>query len=79
MIKVLFFGVVAQKTGCHETEFEARGGSMRLSELIEALRKRFEQMPKGPYMLAINQEQAGPEMMVNDGDEVAVMPPFSGG
>ena len=30
-------------------------------------------------MLAVNGEQVKPEALVKDGDEVAIMPPFSGG
>jgi molybdopterin synthase catalytic subunit len=33
----------------------------------------------GKIMIAVNQEFVKPDAVVNDGDEVALMPPFSGG
>ncbi|MGK7344575.1 MAG: MoaD/ThiS family protein [Candidatus Nitrospinota bacterium M3_3B_026] len=33
----------------------------------------------GGHLFAVNQSMGGPDTTVNDGDEVAVLPPLSGG
>ncbi|MBI5561102.1 MAG: MoaD/ThiS family protein [Deltaproteobacteria bacterium] len=79
MIRVLFFGMLATKTGVRETHLELKRPGATLSDVMEELGKRFALPPKAPYMLAVNEAQADPSTVLKDGDEVAVMPPFSGG
>jgi len=73
MIKVLFFGAVADKRG--ERSADAQAG-LSLAELIAQLGCADIQ----PLLVAVNQEQTHDmDYIVKDGDEVALMPPFSGG
>ena len=65
------------------------GGSMvtlRVDETITAgelkseLEKRYEPLSKlSSFLLAINDEYAQPEDKISEGDEVAIIPPVSGG
>ncbi len=73
MIKVLLFGMIADQAG---KKLALLQGEMRLDDLITAVGcADFK-----PLLVAINQEQVHDRsMIVNDGDEVALMPPFSGG
>lgn len=80
MIKVLLFGVLATKAGCREIELAAGMKTpLVVSDILEELKRDFNMLPAGQYLLAVNQEQAYPSTEVKDGDEVALMPPFSGG
>ncbi len=79
MIKVLLFGNLAKQAGLKEIELEAKAGGQTLSEIIEEVKRTYIKGEAGVYMTAVNEEQATPEQKVNDGDEVAIMPPFSGG
>jgi len=73
MIKVLFFGAVANKLG--KCSADAQGG-LPLAELIV----QFQCEDIQPLLVAVNQEQTHDmDYIVKDGDEVALMPPFSGG
>ncbi len=73
MIKVLFFGVVADKLGKRSVDAQA---GLSLAELIAQLGCADMQ----PLLVAVNQEQIQDmDYIVQDGDEVALMPPFSGG
>jgi len=73
MIKVLFFGAVADKLGKRSVDAQA---DLSLAELIAQL--QCEDMQ--PLLVAVNQEQIHDmDYIVQDGDEVALMPPFSGG
>jgi len=73
MIKVLFFGMIADKVGEKSISLE---GNIALGDLIT-------QVGCGdvkPLLVAVNQEQVKDmSLVVSDGDEVAIMPPFSGG
>jgi len=73
MVKVLFFGMVADKVGKRWLEMQA-GNS--LAETI----KQVGCVGFEPLLVAVNQEQTHDmDYVLKDGDEVALMPPFSGG
>ncbi len=84
MIRVLLFARLADLAKVREAEFDCPGDSIRLDELLRQVVARFSSLeaslaqPKLMF-LAINQEQADLDAQVKDGDEVAIMPPFSGG
>ncbi len=72
-VRVLFFGSVAERLGRGSAEAEP---GITLSELV----RRTGCADMQPLLLAVNQEQIrDTEYVVKDGDEVALMPPFSGG
>ena len=73
MTKVLFFGAVADKLGKRSADVQA---GLSLAELVAQLGCADMQ----PLLVAVNQEQIQDmDYIVQDGDEVALMPPFSGG
>ena len=73
MTKLLFFGAVADKLGKRSANAQA---GLSLAELIAQL----ECVDIQPLLVAVNQEQTHDmDYIVKDGDEVALMPPFSGG
>ena len=73
MIKVLFFGMIADKVGKQSTTLQ---GDMVLGDVIAAVGCA----DIKPLLVAVNQEQVTDmSVMLKDGDEVALMPPFSGG
>lgn len=52
-----------------------------VAQLLEILKEKFKGMPlvAERTILSVNQEFATPEMVLHDGDEVAIFPPVSGG
>ncbi len=73
MVKVLFFGAVADKLGKRSVDAQA---GLSLEELIAQLGCADIQ----PLLVAVNQEQIQDmDYIVQGDDEVAMMPPFSGG
>jgi molybdopterin converting factor small subunit len=84
MIRVLLFARLADQAKTREAEFECGEEGISLSELMKQVVVRFPALEASlaqPRLLflAINQEQAWLGDLVKDGDEVAIMPPFSGG
>ncbi len=79
-VNVLFFGITHDLTGFAREQVELPEG-----ENLESLRRRYEArfprlVPVGrSLLLAVNQEIAKSSTPLRDGDEVAFMPPVSGG
>jgi molybdopterin converting factor subunit 1 len=79
-VNVLFFGITHDLTGFAQEQVDLPQG-----ENLEGLRRRYEtRFPRllsvgGSLLLAVNQEIAKGSTPLRDGDEVAFMPPVSGG
>lgn len=82
MIKVRFFAMLRNLTGVEEKDYEI-DGTVSLEELKEMVKRDFpklaEPLEKRSVFISINQEFARKGDEVKDGDEVAFLPPFSGG
>jgi molybdopterin converting factor subunit 1 len=79
-IRVLFFGIVREIVGLREEAIEVPGGS-RLEDVFAAYAQRFPRLGEAStsIVLALNQQFAPAAAAVNDGDEIAFLPPVSGG
>ena len=80
MIKVLLFGAAADRAGTREVELEIQA-SVTLAEIWPLLVERHPDLApmRDTLAFAVNDEYAGAEDTVSPGDEVAVLPPVSGG
>jgi molybdopterin converting factor subunit 1 len=80
MIKVLLFGAAADRAGTRETEVPVDEGAT-LAELWPLLTERYPSLApmRDTLAFAVNGEYARGDMGVSPGDEVAVLPPVSGG
>jgi MoaE-MoaD fusion protein len=81
MITVRLFAMLRDRAGASElaTAFD-RGTVAELLRLISLERPVLaEALSSGKMLVSVNQEFAGADSVVKDGDEVALMPPFSGG
>jgi molybdopterin converting factor subunit 1 len=80
MIKVLLFGAAADRAGVRETELPLDDG-ITLAELWPMLAERHPDLApmRDTLAFAVNGEYARGDAGVSPGDEVAVLPPVSGG
>jgi molybdopterin converting factor subunit 1 len=80
MIKVLFFGAAADRAGTRETELDVRDGAT-LAEVWKLIVERYAHLApmRDTLAFAVNGEYARGDDAVSSGDEVAVLPPVSGG
>ena len=78
-IQVLLFGAAADRAGTRETVLSAEG--ITLDELWQLLAERYPDLSPMRDTLAfeVNGEYARGDARVSPGDEVAVLPPVSGG
>ncbi len=81
MITIKLFANLKDKAGKSELHIAAQ--QLTLSDLIERIAREHpalsEMLSCGRIIVSINQELAGRDALIKDGDEVALMPPFSGG
>jgi molybdopterin synthase catalytic subunit len=79
-LNVKLFASVREAVGKSEIQLDMPAGAS-VSQLLSALRGQYPQIGAGleAGMVAVNQEYASQETLLADGDEVAVIPPVSGG
>jgi MoaE-MoaD fusion protein len=79
-IRVLFFGLAHDVTGFDQEETEAREGE-NLAALCRQYQTRFPRLAEmsRSLLVAVNQDISEPSRTLRDGDEVAFLPPVSGG
>jgi MoaE-MoaD fusion protein len=79
-VRVLFFGVLKDIVGRSEELLEIAAGAT-LGDVFAVYAKRFETLreTRSSILFARNREFAKPDALVTDNDEVAFLPPVSGG
>jgi molybdopterin synthase catalytic subunit/molybdopterin converting factor small subunit len=79
-VSVLFFGLAHDVTGFEQEQLEIAPGE-RLADVRRRYENRFPRLREmaGSLVTAVNQEIGDPSQILRDGDEVAFMPPVSGG
>lgn len=79
-VKVLLFGAAADRAGVRETELPPPE-TASLESLWDSLAERYPGLSpmRETLAFAVNGEYATREARVSSGDEVAVLPPVSGG
>ena len=82
MITIRLFATLRNITGKDHIEWEIKSES-KLRDIVSDLRKMFPQVveliDKKRVLVSVNQDLADDETVIKDGDEIAIMPPFSGG
>ena len=79
-VHVLFFGLLKDIAGCSTDTVELASGA-RLKDLFDHYAARFPRLREmaGSIVLARNQTFETPDALLAEGDEVALLPPVSGG
>jgi molybdopterin converting factor subunit 1 len=80
LIEVLLFGAAADRAGTRKVQLEVESGST-LAEVWPLLAERYPDLSsmRDTLAFAVNGEYARMDGRVEPGDEVAVLPPVSGG
>ena len=82
MITVKYFASLRSITGIEEDCFDL-GSETTMQNLNDVIGKAHPKLKnmirEKKIMVSVNQDMASPDSIVRDGDEVALLPPFSGG
>jgi molybdopterin converting factor subunit 1 len=78
-VTVLLFASYADAVGCSEIELDVAHGAT-VKEVIERVRAMgdAERLPAAP-VVAVNEQYASRDRTLQQGDEVALIPPVAGG
>ena len=78
--KVKLFASLREAAGCSELNWELEEGAT-VAKLRSNLRERLPELGEeiGRAWIAVNQQYASADSQLEDGDEVALFPPVSGG
>ena len=78
-MKILAFGIVKEIFSNSIAEVNIRG-EVTVDKLKNYLEEKYPGLGKlGSYMIAVNNEYASGKDIIAEGDEVAIIPPVSGG
>ena len=75
-VKVLFFGVLSEVTGTNCKHYREVKST---SDLKYRILDDFPEVVHYNFRISINNEISDNDILLNDGDEVAFLPPFAGG
>jgi len=79
-VRILFFGVLRDLAGRNQDELDLPSGSS-VADVLAHCKAKFtgleEMLPS--VAIAVNQQYSRPDTKLNDRDEVALLPPVSGG
>jgi molybdopterin synthase sulfur carrier subunit len=76
MIRVLFFGHLAEITGTEQTEMPWVTDTDRL---VQHIKSDFPQMKDAYFYMAVNHQLVKENQPLKENDTIAFMPPYSGG
>ncbi|MDP5106519.1 MAG: MoaD/ThiS family protein [Polaribacter sp.] len=78
-IKTLFFGITTDFVGASEIQIDVAENTS-IKDFKAVLKKKYSQLEKiNSYAIAVNEEYATDDVILKNGDVVAVIPPVSGG
>lgn len=75
-ITIKYFGLLTDVTGCDEEIIDFKGGV--IAELLEMLFKKYTALKSKDFQVAQKSELVGKDTKIT-GDEIVLLPPFSGG
>ncbi len=75
-LKIKYFGLLAEVTRCSEETLEFT--KISVSELLEVLFDKYPELKTKDFQVAQNHEIVSKETIVS-ANEIALLPPFSGG
>lgn len=74
---VKYFGMIAEAIGKHEEQLEITGNS--ILELDTFLKNKYAKLESINYKFAVNQALVDGIKLLEENDEIALLPPFAGG
>lgn len=77
-VKVYLFAQIREALGKDQTDYDLPEGE-KVSGLLSRIQSEYSDLDKLPIRVAVNTEYVENDYELHDGDEVAIIPPVSGG
>ncbi|MBA32167.1 MAG: molybdopterin synthase sulfur carrier subunit [Chloroflexi bacterium] len=79
-VKIIFFSILREKLNLREIFIEC-GENTSIHGVIEILMRKinFEDYDLSKCMIAVNEDYVDDNYLIKNGDEIAIIPPVSGG
>ena len=74
---IKYFGKVAELTNRSQESWDCEG--MTISEFENRLKEAYPELANDTIQIAVNLTIAKPDFLIKNTDEIAILPPFSGG
>lgn len=78
IVRVLFFAYLRERCGVREIMLQLPEGST-VADLWSAIRARYDRLPTEAPRFAVNRLYVDKAHLLHDNDELALIPPVSGG
>jgi Molybdopterin converting factor, small subunit len=78
-VKILLFGRLLSIIDRKNLELTVQGSECEVREIKKILFQKFPKIEKETFRIVVNQEICDESQTVKDGDEIAFLPPISGG
>jgi len=75
-VQVRYFGSIAEITGKEQERFQFSG---KFTDLLETLKTKYSLLQTADFQVSVNFTIIQDNPILNDGDEIALLPPFAGG
>ena len=77
-VRLKYFGMIAEATNTREESLNIEEGQ-NVKSLVNMLEARYRPLKNASYKIAVNMNLADDNLIINDSDEIALLPPFAGG
>lgn len=78
-IIIKYFGLIADVTQTNEEEFTIEKADFSTHDLLKTLHEKYEDLGGNSFVIAVNKTIATENIMINNNDTIALLPPFAGG
>ena len=78
-ITLKYFGLITDITNKKEEVFSLESNSISVADFQLQLEKKYPELQNTTYSIAVNQSITTTDILVNDNDEIDLLPPYAGG
>ncbi|MGY5351656.1 MoaD/ThiS family protein [Wenyingzhuangia sp. IMCC45533] len=79
LVTVKYFGMVLEKTNTSSENIGFPDTDTSISDIENLILEKYPTLSQLTYNIACNQKIASKDTLINQGDELAFLPPFAGG
>jgi len=78
-ITIKYFGLIADITNINEELFRLEKSDYTTNDLMQQLHEKYTDLQNVSFTIAVNKSITTTEMILNNNDTIALLPPFAGG